>query len=76
MGHHVDGSSTSNVAGGWVILVTPDKRKLEYDIRFKFKATKNEAEYKSMITGLRFTHALGAKRVKVNSDSQLVVGQI
>lgn len=47
----------------------PEKSKLEYVIRFKFKATNNEAKYELMITGLRLTRTLWAKRVKVHSDS-------
>lgn len=71
---HVDGSSTNISAGGGGVLITLDKVKLEYAIRFKFKATNNEAEYESMITGLPLTCELSAKKVKVKSDSQLVVG--
>lgn len=73
---HVDGSSTSIVAGGGVILVTPKKDRLEYAIRFGFKATNNETEYELMTTRLRLAPELGAKRIKVRSDSQLVVGQV
>lgn len=72
----MDGSSTNSAEGGGVILITLEKSKLEYAIRFGFKATNNEIEYESMIIGLYLTHALEAKRVNVNSDSQLVVGQV
>lgn len=73
---HVDRSSTNVVAGGGVILITPEKAKLKYAIKFGFKATNNETEYESMITGLRLARKLGAKEVKVKSYSQLVVGQV
>lgn len=66
---HVDGSSTSIATGGGVILITPEKAKLEYAIRFGFKATNNEAEYKSMITGLRLAPELRVKKIRVKSDS-------
>lgn len=65
---HVDGSSTSIAAGG-VILITPKKTKLEYAIRFGFKATNNDVEYESMITGLCLARELGVKKMKVRSDS-------
>lgn len=71
----VDGSSTRVAAEG-VVLITPEKDKLQYAVRFGFKATNNEAEYKSMIMGLRLAHELGAKKIKLRSDSQLVVGQV
>lgn len=38
-----------------------------------FKATNNEVEYEAMLTGLCLALALGAKWVRINSDSQLVV---
>lgn len=55
-------------------MVTPKGYELEYVIRFEFKETNNEVEYKAMLAGLCLTHALGTKRVRVNNDSQLVVG--
>lgn len=69
---HVDGSST-NIAARGGVLITQEKAKLEYAIRFGFKATNNEAEYESMITGLCLARELGAKKIRVKSDSQLVV---
>lgn len=73
---HVDGSSTSVATGGGVVLITPEKVKLKYAIKFGFKVTNNKAEYGSMIMGLYLVRELGAKKVKVKSDSQLVVGQV
>lgn len=55
-------------------MITLKKSKLEYAIRFGFKATNNEAKYESIITGLCLARALGAGKIKVKSDSQLVVG--
>lgn len=73
---NVDGSSTRAAAGGGVVLITPEKDRLEYAIRFGFKATNNEAEYESIIIGLRIAQGLRAKDVQLKSDSQLVVGQV
>lgn len=70
---HVDRSSTNVSVGGRVVLITPKKAKLEYAIKFGFKATNNEAKHDSMIVGLHLARELGAKEVKVKSDSQLVV---
>lgn len=66
---HVDGSSASIAIEGGVVLITPEKDRLEYIIRFRFKATNNEAKYESMITGLRLTYELGVKKIKVMSNS-------
>lgn len=59
-----------------VVSVTPEKNKLKYAIRFGFKATNNETKYEAMLTGLRLAHTLGVKKVEVNNESQLVVGQV
>jgi len=39
-------------------------------------ATNNQAEYRAIIAALEEATRLGAKQVKINSDSQLVVRQI
>lgn len=72
---YVDDSSMSSTAKG-VVLVTVEGDELKYAIRFGFKATNNKAEYEVMLTGLRLARALRAKLVRVNSNSQLVVGQV
>ena len=41
-----------------------------------FKASNNEVEYKALLAGLRVVSDLGAKEVKVYSDSRLVVNQV
>ena len=41
-----------------------------------FKASNNEVEYEALLAGLRVVSDLGAKEVKVYSDSRLVVNQV
>ncbi|KAM2032989.1 hypothetical protein ACFX1T_014941 [Malus domestica] len=48
---------------------------MEYALRFKFKASNNEAEYEALLAGLRLAKHLGVKRIDIFSDSQLVVNQ-
>ncbi|KAL5571033.1 hypothetical protein UlMin_020630 [Ulmus minor] len=50
---YVDGSSTETSSGAGIILVSPDGVKLSCAIRFKFKATNNQAEYEALLSGLR-----------------------
>ena len=38
--------------------------------------TNNEAEYETLLTGLRIAKVLGATMLRVQSDSQLTVGQV
>ena len=49
---------------------------MEYVLRFKFKASNNEAEYEALIASLRLAKHLGVKRIDIFSDSQLVVNQV
>ncbi|KAM2716207.1 hypothetical protein EV2_045717 [Malus domestica] len=49
---------------------------MEYALRFKFKASNNEAEYEALLAGLRLAKHLGVKRIDIFSDSQLVVNQV
>ena len=37
---------------------------------------RNKAEYEALLTGLRIAKVLGATTLKVQSDSQLIVGQV
>ncbi|KAM2591859.1 hypothetical protein TB2_044196 [Malus domestica] len=62
--------------GAGLVLTTPDKVAMEYALRFKFKASNNEAEYEAIIAGLRLAKHLGVKRIDIFSDSQLVVNQV
>ena len=49
---------------------------LKYGVQLKFPATNNEAEYEGILTRLRLGKALGAKKLLIQSDSKLVIGQI
>lgn len=41
-----------------------------------FRASNNESEYKALLGGLRLATTMGAKRLHIHSDSQLVVKQV
>ncbi|KAM1600415.1 hypothetical protein ACFX15_024030 [Malus domestica] len=73
---YVDGSSNQQGCGAGLILTTPDIVAIEYALRFKFKASNNEAEYEAILAGLRLAKHLGVKRIDIFSDSQLVVNQV
>ncbi|KAM3004245.1 hypothetical protein FF2_034519 [Malus domestica] len=53
---YVDGSSNQQGCGAG-----PDKLAMKYVLRFKFKASNNEAEYETLLTGLRLAKHLGVK---------------
>ncbi|XP_075633716.1 uncharacterized protein LOC142606218 [Castanea sativa] len=71
-----DGLSARRRGGVGIVITTPDGEKLRYEVRLKFPATNNEAEYEGILTGLRLGKAIGAKNLVFQSDSKLVVAQI
>ncbi|KAM1262100.1 hypothetical protein ACFX2G_027878 [Malus domestica] len=73
---YVDGSSNQQGCRAGLVLTTLDKVAMEYALRFKFKASNNEAEYEALLAGLRLAKHLGVKRIDIFSDSQLVVNQV
>ena len=49
---------------------------MKQSIRLDFPASNNEAEYEAILSELGLAITLNASKVKIHSDSQLVVGQI
>jgi ribonuclease HI len=73
-----DGGSRGNPgpAGIGVVLRAPDGTALVTLGRFIGRATNNVAEYKGLITALEKARELGARRIKVLGDSELIVKQM
>ncbi len=74
-----DGCSKGNpgmAAGGVLILNSNEDIVLSKKIFLGNKKTNNEAEYLTMLEGLVTAKKMGIKRIKIFSDSQLVVRQI
>ena len=73
-----DGGSRGNPgpAGIGVVLRSKDGTELVTLGRFIGRATNNVAEYRALITALQKAMELGAKRVAIRGDSELVVKQI
>ena len=55
---HVDGSSSNKGSGIGVHLQSPTGELLQQSFRLGFKASNNEAEYESLIAGLRLARAV------------------
>ncbi|KAL5827790.1 hypothetical protein ACOSQ3_019640 [Xanthoceras sorbifolium] len=72
----VDRSSNARGSGLGVVLTSPEGHVIERSIRCGFKNTNNEAEYEALIAGLTLAKDLCVKRIKVRSDSQLIVRQL
>ena len=73
---NTDGSSTQHGGGARIVITSPENDVLEYGVQLKFPITNNEAEYEALLAGLRIARALGAQRILLKSDSQLVIGQV
>ncbi|XP_048611561.1 uncharacterized protein Mb2253c-like [Brassica napus] len=72
---HVDGSSTNKGSGAGVQLQSPIGELIRQSFSFGFTASNNEAEYESLIAGLRHAKAVKAKHLSAYCDSQLVTSQ-
>jgi ribonuclease HI len=75
---HIDGASRGNPgeAGFGVHVATPDGKAVAGLYGYLGRATNNVAEYQALLHALRYAIAHGARRLKVFSDSELVVRQI
>ncbi|XP_068312544.1 uncharacterized protein [Pyrus communis] len=73
---YVDGTSNQQGCGAELVLTVPDKVAMEYVLRFKFKASNNEAKYEALLASLHLAKHLGIKQLDIFSDFQLVVNQI
>ncbi|KAL5547002.1 hypothetical protein UlMin_006689 [Ulmus minor] len=73
---YVDGSSTDNCSGAGVILVSLEGVRLSCALRFRFKATNNQAKYEALLAGLRLAKEVSAHHLLIYSDSQLIVNQV
>src|SRR5215469_13368123 len=73
-----DGGSRGNPgpAGIGVVLSAQDGTPLVTLGRFIGRATNNVAEYRALITGLEKAQELGAKKILIRGDSELIVKQM
>ena len=63
-------------SGDGVVLISPDGSRLRYANHLHFLASNNVIEYEALINGLRIAIELGATRLYVRDDSELVVNQV
>jgi len=72
----VDGSSNSKGSGAGVIVENSEGIVFEISLGLSFPVTNNAAEYEAFLAGLRIAQDLGARKVKIFTDSQLVASQV
>nr|AAX96437.1 retrotransposon protein, putative, unclassified [Oryza sativa Japonica Group]ABA92851.1 retrotransposon protein, putative, unclassified [Oryza sativa Japonica Group] len=71
-----DGALNSQGPGAGFILTSPSGDQFKHAIHLNFRATNNTAEYEGLLAGIRAAAALGAKRLIVKGDSELVANQV
>ena len=72
----IDGASRQTRMGIGLQLKSSSKDKIEQAIRFEFNASINESEYEAILVELELAATLSTDKLLVQSDSQLVVGQV
>jgi ribonuclease HI len=75
---HIDGASRGNPgeAGFGVHVASPEGATVAEIYGYLGRATNNVAEYQALIHALRYALGRGAGRVRIFSDSELVVRQM
>ena len=72
-----DGAYCKNGSGASAILTTPSGTQLKYAARLDFLGcTNNVVEYEGLLLGLRKARSLGASRLSIKSDSELITNHI
>jgi ribonuclease HI len=73
---YFDGSLKLEGAGAGVLLISPTGKQLKYVLQIFWKVSNNEAEYETLLHGLRLAASLGIKRLLVYGDSAVVINQV
>ena len=68
-GMYVDGSSNDGGLGVSLILISPEGHRMHCTLRFGFKASNNEVEYKALIAGLKLAKEMKIESLEIFSDS-------
>ena len=68
--------ATPGLAGAGVVLVAPDGQVHKQHHEFLGQTTNNVAEYRGLLLALKLARSLGINRIRVYSDSELLVRQI
>ena len=72
-----DGSCTRKIVGVGVWLHNTESDYAEiHAFRLNFKFTNNIAKYEALILGLNLLKKLGAHRIVVHGDSELIIKQV
>ena len=73
---YFDGPIMAHDSGAGVVLISPDGSTPRYAIYLNFSASNNATEYEALINRLCIAIELGAMRLYVRGDSELVIDQV
>ncbi|KAJ1375999.1 Ribonuclease H domain [Sesbania bispinosa] len=71
-----DGTPANPCGGAGVVLEQERGKVFAFSYHLGFPCTNNEAEYEALILGLRMAEELGAKKLRIKGDSNLVIKQL
>ena len=72
----MDGASRHTRVDVGLQLKAPTEDRIEQDIRLDFPTSTNEAEYEAILATIDLTISVSSEKIIIQSDSQLVVGQV
>ena len=72
----MDGSSNKTRSGAGVIIESDQGTQVELSLMFGFPASNNQVEYEALLAGLKLAKEVGARKLNIYSDSQVVTSQI
>ena len=72
----MDDASSAMGVGVGIVIITLDGIRLKNSFRLGFKSSNNKAKYEAFLVGLRTILGMGARDIKIYSDSRLVVNQV
>ena len=73
---YFDGSVAKIGAGSGVYIISPIRDFKDLSYKLTFECMNNVAKYEALLLGLHALKDLGAQRIKVLGDSELVINQV
>ena len=73
---YFDGSAAKIGAGAGVYIISPIRDFKDLSYKLMFECTNNVAEYEALLLGLHALKDLGAQKIRLLGDSELVINQV